>query len=275
MSETIKVAAVNSWSEPLAIEKNIAGITEFLKELDTKNVHYALFPELCVSGYINNTNDLKDYTTLHESVVEELAQLSSRFNVTFSVGLPLPLENSWGIGQLTFRRGIVIHTHYKTHLSVHEKEVYVTGSQIELFQQELFNIGMLLCLESHYPELSLLQQRKGAHLLCFAFASPRETAEEKLKRFKMMLQARAYDNACFVMACNQTGKTPSGKNYAGVAVIISPRAEILAECCGMNADFCIAELDMNHISKIRYSLMSNFPAYRNCNIDITFKIRDI
>ena len=88
-----------------------------------------------------------------------------------------------------------------------------------------------------------------------------------------MLQARAYDNVCFVMACNQTGKTPSGKNYAGVALILSPRGKVLARCASMQPDYCIAELDFEEIDKIKNSAMSNFPAYRNTEIDI--KVRAV
>jgi len=267
----LKVAAVNSWSQPLAVEGNIAGIQSFLDKLESENIQFALFPELCISGYINNTEDLAHYAKVHKSTLNQLIALSDKYNITFSVGLPMPLKGSWGIGQVVLQAGEIIHCHYKTHLSVHEKQVFIPGDTLSCFTAEGFKIGLLQCLESHYPELSLGLQQKGAHMLCFAFASPRETPEEKLKRFKIMLQARAYDNACFVMACNQTGKTPSGKEYAGAAVIISPRADVLAQCAGMKADYCVAELDLSAIEKIKNSQMSNFPAYRNTLIDIKFK----
>ncbi len=266
-----KVAAVNSWSEPLALDKNLAGIASIIQDLDSQHVQYALFPELCVSGYINNADDLDTYVASHDDVMKQLITLSKKHPITFSVGLPMPLKQGFGIAQLTFLAGEVIHTHFKTHLSVHEQQTYESGRSLTLFRHSDFNTGMQLCLESHYPELSLIQQQQGAWLLCFAYASPRETPAAKAERLKMIWQARAYDNACFVMACNQTGQTPSGNRFAGVACIVSPRGKVLAEYQSMEPGYCIAELDKKAIARIKNSMMSDFLAYRNTELHFRFK----
>lgn len=268
---SIRVASANSWSEPLAIEKNINGIASILSSVSVKGVDYVLFPELSVSGYINNKRDLQIYTEKHEQVLSQLESLSKKYEYVFSIGLPMPLGKDWGIAQLTYHQGKIIHIHFKTHLSVHEQQVFKAGTALQTFKIEQFTVGMQLCLESHYPELSLAYQQQGTHILCFAFASPRETPQEKHDRFLMMLQTRAYDNACFVFACNLTGKTPSGKDYAGTAMIISPRGKVLASYLGMQAGFCMADIDLSAIYAIKNSQMSNFPAYRKTNIKVRFK----
>lgn len=270
-NKKIKVGAVNSWAEPLAIEKNIDGIASMLNALSNEGVDYILFPELSVSGYINNTKDLKIYARKHNEVLNQLKNLSTRFLVAFSVGLPMPIAKDWGIAQLTFYGGKIINIHFKTHLSIHEQQVFKVGEKIDTFKLKSFSVGMQICLESHFPELSLSYQQQGGNLLCFAFASPRETAQEKHERFRMMLQTRAYDNACFVMACNLTGKTPSGKHYAGVSMIISPRGKVLSSCIGMQATYCISDIDLSEIETIKNSQMSNFPAYRQMKTNVEFK----
>ncbi len=267
----IKVAVVNSWAEPLAVEQNIKGIASKLSYLSVIGVDYVLFPELSVSGYINNKNDLQIYAKQHEQVLEQLKGLSQKYALIFSVGLPMPLEGNWGIAQLTFYKGDIIHVHFKTHLSVHEQQVFNAGTTLQKFNVGQFFVGMQLCLESHYPELGIVYQQQGANILCFAFASPRETPQEKYERFLMMLQTRAYDNACFVLACNLTGKTPSGKDYSGVSMIISPRGKVLASHVGMQAGYCMADIDLSEIIAIKNSQMSNFPAYRKTNIKVKFK----
>jgi len=266
----LKVAAVCSWSEVLKLEENIKGIARQLNTLHEENVQYALFPELSVSGYINNTTDLEVYARQHQEVLRQLLQLSEQSPIIFSVGLPMPLNKGFGIAQLTWHKGQVVHQHFKTHLSVHEQATYQAGDSLHLDHLSGIKTGMQLCLETHYPELSLLQQQQGAQLLCMAYASPRETPEEKMERLKMIWQARAYDNACFVMACNQTGYTPSGKQYAGVAAILSPRGEVLAQYQGLQAGYCTATIDLKAIEKIRNSVMSNFPAYRKTELKVRF-----
>lgn len=268
---SITVAAVNSWAEPLSIEQNINGIASILSALVKKGVDYALFPELSVSGYINNKEDLQLYSQMHEEILTQLKKLSQKYLFAFSAGLPMSLGDEWGIAQLTFCLGEVINLHFKTHLSVHEQQIFKAGTVLQTFNIGHFSTGMQLCLESHYPELSLAYQQREANVLCFAYASPRETPQEKYERFRMMLQTRAYDNACFVIACNLTGKTPSGKDYAGAAMIISPRGKVLASCIGMQADYCIADFDLLDIAAIKNSQMSNFPAYRKTITKVEFK----
>ncbi len=266
----MKVAAVNSWSVPLNLANNLDEISGNLHKLNNLGIEYALFPELSVSGYINSPELLMKYSPQHKSTIEFLKSLSTKLSIVFSVGLPMPTNGVWTIAQLSFRNGKIIGSHHKTHLSVHEKETFVSGIKLQLIELNEFKMGMQLCLESHFPELSLYYQKKGANLLNFAFASPRETTKEKLERFTMFLRARAYDNSCFVMACNSTGKTPSGKNYAGVALIISPRGKIIAHAKGCKPSFCVANINLNEISEIKNSVMSNFPAYRNTQLNMTF-----
>ncbi len=267
-----KVAAVCSWMETLAIEQNISSVELYLSALAKEGVHYALFPELCISGYINHKDDLHTYREIgEEGITNRLIQLSSQHSVVFSVGMPVSAMGGYAIAQLTFFSGRIIHQHYKTHLSVRERQIFVAGTHLNLLDMHSFKMGMHLCMESHYPELSLFYQQQGASLLSYAFASPRETPNEKSERFKMMLRCRAYDNVCFVLACNATGYTPSRNKYAGVATIISPRGTVLSEYKGMESGYCIAEIDFNDIRKIKDSQMSDFPSYRTTNLTLNFE----
>lgn len=258
----LKIAAACSMSIPLEVDLNLKRISYLLEEFERKGVEFALFPELSVSGYINSKDKLKEYTQKHFNLLQSLIKLSSTLTLAFSVGLPMPLKDGWGITQLTFYSGDIIHAHFKTHTSVHESQHFESSDTISCFDFKGFRIGIQLCLESHYPELSTIQQKKGADILCFAFASPRETPEDKYNRLSTLLQTRAYDNACFVMACNQTGKTGSGKEFAGFSLISSPRGKILNSSTGYDENFSIWEIDKSEIDKIKNSRMSNFPGYR-------------
>lgn len=256
----IKIAAINSKALPLQIAGNLRTIQSHLMHLLEEDVDYALFPELSVSGYLNSPQQIEEYAAMHAGTLLELKQLSGVYKLTFSVGLPMPIGDCFAIGQVTFFQGDIIHTHYKTHLSVHERAQFISGQELTNFRVDDWNMGMQLCLESHYPELSLQQQRSGAEILCFAMASPRETAQEKFDRFLPMFKTRAYDNACFVMSCNLGAVSSKGTPYAQVAMILSPRGELLAQAIGET--YCIAEIDYAQIAKIKNSVMSDFPAYR-------------
>lgn len=265
----IKIAAINSKALPLQIADNIRTIQSHLLHLSAEGVEYALFPELSVSGYLNTAALVEAYASMHEATLVQIKELSKAHNLTFSVGLPMPIGKRFAIAQLTFSKGEILHTHYKTHLSAHEKEHFVSGRILSNVSVGDWNLGMQLCLESHYPELSLQQQKAGAELLCFGMASPRETAQEKFDRFLPMFKTRAYDNGCFVMSCNLEAISTTGKPYEKVAMILSPRGEVLAQAIGET--YCIAEIDYAQIDKVKNSVMSNFPAYREMHTHSMFK----
>ncbi len=246
----------------MKIDQNLQSLEKWLVLLAREGVEFALFPELAISGYINNKKLLQEYVECHARVIQEIKELSLNCSVIFSIGFPIPVKEGWGIGQVTWYNGQVIDTHVKTHLSTREKEVFVVGDNMSVFSIDGMKLGIQLCLESHFPELSIVQQKQGAEVLCYAFASPRETPSEKRERFLMYLRARAYDNCCFVVACNQVGKTCSGMDYAGVAFILSPRGEILAESIGYQENYCTYDIDLNDIVKIKNSKMGYFPGQR-------------
>lgn len=265
----MKVAAINSKAQPLQITENIAIIKSHLDDLCRQGVEFALFPELSVSGYLNNTALVSSYATMHDATLAQIKTLSEDYDIIFSVGHPMPRAEHFVIAQSTWYKGEMIHCHTKTHLSVHEKEHFVAGNALTNLPIKAWNVGLQLCLESHYPELSLTQQKAGAELLCFAMASPRETAQKKYDRLLPMFKTRAYDNACFVMSCNLLATSTKGEEYAPVAMVLSPRGEVLAKAVGES--YCIAELDYVLIENIKNSMMSNFPAYRQMNIHTSLK----
>ena len=99
--------------------------------------------------------------------------------------------------------------------------------------------------------------------MCFPFASPRETPDEKLDRFKMILRSRAYDNTCYACCCNAVGNYGDGQRYVGVALIVDPRGNVIAEACGYEEDFIEAEIDLGEIDRIKSSSMGYFRAKEN------------
>ncbi len=91
----MKVAAVNSWCEPLKINENLERIKKWLERLDEEGVEYALFPELCVSGYINRIDLLNKYVVEARGIMEELKSISLQHDICFSVGLPVKYSDGW------------------------------------------------------------------------------------------------------------------------------------------------------------------------------------
>lgn len=250
-----KIAAVSALSYTGNVQDNLLITIDWIKKLDAQGVDFILFPELNLSGYIKDSRKLLAVCQLQKHVFETLMQLSNQTKAAFAVGFPEQDPQGFYISHFLFSKGRLIGQHRKTHLGPTEKDFFIQGNEIKVFQIGQLNIGIQLCFESHFPELSYIQTRQGANVLALAFASPRESPEEKLARFKRFLPARAYDNNTYVMACNLRGKFETERDFSGLACVIDPKGNLLTEDI---AGACVASVDLSQIQSIKQSRMAFF-----------------
>jgi N-carbamoylputrescine amidase len=253
-----KIAVVN-FESTQDVMTNIDNIEKWLKKLVARGVDFVLFPELCITSYINSFSIHRSWDAIKFEAITKLNMISLNNPIMFSVGFP----HDSHISQAIWSNGQMIGLHNKTKLGPSEKANFKCASGIDVTNIAGKFIGTSICYESHYPEISATYEDQGAHLLCFPFASPRETPDEKLDRFKIILRARAYDNTCFACACNSVGTYGDGKRYAGVALIVGPKGEIIAETSGYEEAFIEAEIDLDNIDRIKTSSMGYFRAKEN------------
>jgi N-carbamoylputrescine amidase len=98
----------------------------------------------------------------------------------------------------------------------------------------------------------------GADILFVPHASPRGNPEEKLQSWLRHLEARAFDNGVFVLACNQVGKTEEGFWFPGVAVVLGPDGRVLAKYVGEEEKILFATLDAEMLHDVRLHRMKYF-----------------
>ncbi|SCS67171.1 carbon-nitrogen family hydrolase [Staphylococcus caeli] len=101
--------------------------------------------------------------------------------------------------------------------------------------------SQIICYDLRYPEIARASVREGAEIL-FVVA---QWTTKKLHHWRTLLQARAIENNCFVVACNSIGQVHhanhKGNTYAGHSMIIHPSGQILIEA---DASETVLELDI-------------------------------
>ncbi|WP_372754332.1 nitrilase-related carbon-nitrogen hydrolase [Labilibaculum sp.] len=259
----MKVAAISSKSRIGDVNKNLSTTISWIKRLDAQGVEFILFPELNLSGYTRDVAILEKVLLAKEEVFGKLKECSKQSNAAFAVGFPdKEEEDKYFISHFVFHEGKILSSHRKTHLSANEKKTFTEGDQLPVFQVKGIGIGIQLCYETHFPELSFLQAQKGAMLLAMAFASPKESSQEKSERFQRYLPARAYDNSCYVMVCNQDTVNERGIIFPPVHFILDPKGKVAAESGSENKEVTLLELDLQLIGKIKTSKMAYFNAHK-------------
>ena len=255
----MKVSAITMDSIPGDLPANLNTLESSLAQAAKTEVELCIFPELNLSGTFAGFDDVDKFLKKNPDPSSTCRHLSEKYHLAFTAGWPVEENGRFYIAQFLFEKGNLAGCHKKTHLAGKEARIFTPGNQMDVFPCNGTVIGMQLCLESHLPEISTIQARKGAQIIAIGFASPRESETEKMDRFLRFLPARAYDNNCFVVAANQSGQNPSGKPFAGISLICSPKGEVLDQFAQSgHTHAATSELDLNRIEKIKQSAMGWF-----------------
>jgi deaminated glutathione amidase len=97
------------------------------------------------------------------------------------------------------------------------------GEDICVVQTPIGRIGLIICFDGDYPELSRITAIEGAEIICRPSALLRSA-----DLWELTNRARAYDNHVYVVGANATGIDPAGVIYFGNSMIVTPIAEVVA-----------------------------------------------
>lgn len=126
------------------------------------------------------------------------------------------------------RDGTILGVYRKTHPFCSEAVSgggWVTpGDTVAVCDTDLGRIGMIICFDGDYPELSRIQAVRGAEVILRPTALLRSA-----DIFELTSRARAYDNHVFVVAPNATGIDAGGVHFFGNSHIVTPIGHIVAK----------------------------------------------
>ena len=125
------------------------------------------------------------------------------------------------------------------------------GKEAIVVDTKLGKIGMIICYDGDFPELSRVLAIQGAEIITRPSALLRS-----FEIWDMTNNARAYDNNVYVVAVNSVGADAENNYYFGSSMIISPIAQKLAQARGTE-EIISAKLDPNPLKHITYG--SNSP----------------
>ena len=124
------------------------------------------------------------------------------------------------------------------------------GTRADVFETALGTIGMIICYDGDFPELSRLLAVKGAEIIIRASALQRS-----YEIWYITNAARAYDNHVYVVASNLVGPDACGNYGFGHSMIINPIAWRLAQARGTE-EIISARLDPDPMRYITFGSKS-------------------
>ncbi|KAK9712865.1 Carbon-nitrogen hydrolase [Popillia japonica] len=251
--------------------KNFACVKRLVAQAVEKNAKVIFLPE-GVDYIGTNKDQIKELAeTLDGPLIKEYSYLAKENKVWLSIGgfhefvkdnEEKKLNNCHIIID---DHGRIVSIYRKLHLF----DVYIPERNIDLKESDNVSggneiiepvktpagmIGMAICYDLRFPELSTLLRKKGATIITFPSAFTNTTGQV---HWEVLLRARAIENQCYVVAAAQYGKHNKNRISYGQSLVIDPWGKIIAEgqkytdSKPNDESVIIAEVDNNFISQVR------------------------
>jgi predicted amidohydrolase len=137
-------------------------------------------------------------------------------------------------------------------VTVRESATRVPGDEPIVVSTELGVLGMSICYDLRFPELYRRLVGRGAQVLLVpsAFTFPTGAAH-----WEVLCRARAIESQCYVIAPDQTGRSPHGFADFGESMIVDPWGRVLARAPD-GEGVITAEIDLDYLARVRSELPS-------------------
>ena len=179
---------------------------------------FALFPEFFNAPLMAKNNHLSEAEAIRElakhtsEIVQKFSNLSISHNINIVAGsMPEIVDGIlYNVGYLCKRNGTV-ERYEKIHVTPDEAKVWGMqgGSELKVFDTDCGKVGILICYDSEFPELSRLLAEEGMDILFIPFLTDTQNGYSRVRN---CAQARAIENECYVAIAGSVGNLPNVHN---------------------------------------------------------------
>ena len=233
----LSVAQMNSQND---IEANFIVIESLIQQSKAQAAELIVFPEnfVCFAA-----GKQRETAAQFESIQQRLEQLAHRYQIWIIAGtLPCPFRPDGSIiddgrvrtVSLCISPEITEARYDKIHLfdvqvsdavgGYQESRFFEPGDEVVVAKTPFGNIGLMVCYDLRFPELSLMLRTKGANILTAPAAFTYTTGK---LHWQLLLQARAMDSQCYVLGAAQQGWHGEQRQTWGHAGITNSRGQLL------------------------------------------------
>ncbi len=263
----IRIAAVIFNSGINQVNHNLDRMLPWIQKAKKKGANLICFPELNVTGYSTKPEIRDCAESIPGPISECIRQMADENQIVILAGMVEKDEN----GRLFASHMVVTPeaisgVYRKIHIAPPERDIFSPGDSIPLFEVDGVKLGIQLCYDAHFPELSTRMAVEGADIIFMPHASPRGTPIEKFNSWMRHLTARAYDNSVFIVACNQGGENQNGLDFPGLAMVVGPSGKILEKNTTGCESMLMADLKSNDLAAVRGHRMRYFLPNRRPNL---------
>ncbi|MDI3520790.1 MAG: hypothetical protein PWQ17_2012 [Anaerophaga sp.] len=262
-------------------------IEYFVDAVSAYKSDFILFPEFFNAPLMARYNQLTESEAIRnlaqytEECRDRFIQLAISYNVNIITGsMPLIRDDKlYNIGYVCRRNG-TYDSYEKIHVTPDEVKSWgLSGSdKLKVYETDCGKIGVLICYDVEFPELSRLLAEQGMKILFVPFLTD---TQNDYSRVRYCARARAIENECFVAMAGSVGNLPKVSNmniqYAQSAVFTPcdfafPTNGIKTEATPNTEMILVADVDLDLLSELHtYGSVRNLRDRRTDVFDLRLK----
>ena len=258
-------------------DKNIEKAIQMIKESKKQGADLAVLPEMFNCPYENEkfieyAEKLEDSQTL-----KEIAKIAKEENIHVLAG-SIPelvkddendIESIYNTAVFFDNDGKQLGKHRKMHLFdidvkgkiyFKESDTLSAGNDFTIINTDLATIGIGICYDIRFVELSRIMALEGAEILIFPGAFNLTTGPA---HWELLFRSRALDNQVYAIGVAPALDEDASYNSYGHSIAVNPWGEVIEEL-DYSEELKIVEIDLDEIKRVREEI----PVLRNRRVDL-------
>lgn len=258
--EKIKIAAIQMSTVADKME-NVRTVKTYLEKIKDENPDFVILPEMFCCPY--QTENFPIYAEKEGGPVwQQLSGYAKQYGI-YLIGGSMPEKdaegNVYNTSYIFDREGKQIGKHRKVHLfdidvkggqTFKESDTLTAGDSDTVFDTEFGKIGVMLCFDIRFPELSRMMVNDGAKVIFVPAAFNMTTGPA---HWELSFRTRALDNQIYMVGCAPARDVSAGYISWGHSIVTDPWGRVI-DMLNEKKGILLAELDMDYEEQVREEL---------------------
>lgn len=252
MKEKIKIALAQINCKRGDKAENIRTMEMAVAKAKKQGADLIIFPELSLTGYVIRDQIYQIAEPIPGPSTKTIENIAKKAKAYIIFGMPELSEKT----KATLHNTAILigpkgyigkyrKIYLPTHSIFEEKRYFRQGYHTSVFDTEIGRIGLTICYDIFFPEVSRLTRLKGAQLIACISASP------TIRRafFEALTVARAIENTVFLAYVNLVDIEDSLQFWGG-SRLVGPDGKILAQAKYDEEDLVICDVDYSDMRAV-------------------------
>lgn len=258
--EKIKIAAIQMSTVADKME-NVRTVKTYLEKIKDENPDFVILPEMFCCPY--QTENFPIYAEKEGGPVwQQLSGYAKQYGI-YLIGGSMPEKdaegNVYNTSYIFDREGKQIGKHRKVHLfdidvkggqTFKESDTLTAGDSDTVFDTEFGKMGVMLCFDIRFPELSRMMVNDGARIVFVPAAFNMTTGPA---HWELFFRTRALDNQIYMVGCAPARDVSAGYISWGHSIVTDPWGRVI-DMLDEKKGILLAELDMDYEEQVREEL---------------------